>query len=73
MCAPNLIIKGCHWYPFAGPVTQVGDVNYEQALSKASWITPVPGGVGPMTICMLLKVSQNKVLLRAKPAVTRAS
>eukprot|EP00983_Pelagomonas_calceolata_P083055 1156072-Pelagomonas_calceolata.AAC.6 len=35
---------------------QVGDVNYQQGSSKAGWITPVPGGVGPMTICMLLKV-----------------
>lgn len=34
----------------------VGDVNYEQAVAKAGWITPVPGGVGPMTICMLLQV-----------------
>ena len=33
----------------------VGDVQFEQALEKASWITPVPGGVGPMTIAMLLK------------------
>jgi methylenetetrahydrofolate dehydrogenase (NADP+)/methenyltetrahydrofolate cyclohydrolase len=32
----------------------VGDVDYEQALPKVSAITPVPGGVGPMTIAMLL-------------------
>jgi len=32
----------------------VGDVNYEEASKKASYITPVPGGVGPMTIAMLL-------------------
>ena len=32
-----------------------GDVNYEDALSLASYITPVPGGVGPMTIAMLLE------------------
>lgn len=32
-----------------------GDVDYEAALSRASWITPVPGGVGPMTIAMLLQ------------------
>ena len=32
-----------------------GDVNYDSALNKASYITPVPGGVGPMTIAMLLK------------------
>lgn len=33
----------------------VGDVAYEEVAEKASWITPVPGGVGPMTIAMLLK------------------
>ena len=31
-----------------------GDVNTELAARKASWITPVPGGVGPMTIAMLM-------------------
>ena len=33
----------------------VGDVDYEKVSKKASYITPVPGGVGPMTIAMLLK------------------
>lgn len=33
----------------------VGDVDYEEAQKKCSYITPVPGGVGPMTIAMLLK------------------
>lgn len=33
----------------------VGDVDYEGVREKASWITPVPGGVGPMTIAMLLR------------------
>src|SRR5690606_36060829 len=32
-----------------------GDVVFEKAVHKAGWITPVPGGVGPMTITMLLK------------------
>ena len=32
----------------------VGDVDYAAALETAAWITPVPGGVGPMTIAMLL-------------------
>ena len=32
-----------------------GDVDYEQVEPIAGWITPVPGGVGPMTIAMLLK------------------
>lgn len=33
----------------------VGDVDFERVKEKASWITPVPGGVGPMTIAMLLQ------------------
>lgn len=33
----------------------VGDVDFESVSSKASYITPVPGGVGPMTITMLLR------------------
>lgn len=33
----------------------VGDVDFEPVKEKAGWITPVPGGVGPMTIAMLLQ------------------
>ena len=33
----------------------VGDVEFETAKEVASWITPVPGGVGPMTIAMLIQ------------------
>ena len=33
----------------------VGDVEYQPALQRASWITPVPGGVGPMTRACLLE------------------
>lgn len=32
----------------------VGDVEYDRAAERAGWITPVPGGLGPMTIAMLL-------------------
>jgi len=32
----------------------VGDVDYEPAAARAAWITPVPGGVGPMTVACLL-------------------
>ncbi|MDH5492387.1 MAG: bifunctional methylenetetrahydrofolate dehydrogenase/methenyltetrahydrofolate cyclohydrolase FolD [Myxococcales bacterium] len=35
--------------------TLTGDVDFEAASARASWITPVPGGVGPMTIAMLLE------------------
>lgn len=33
----------------------VGDVGYEEAAKRASWITPVPGGVGPMTVATLMQ------------------
>ena len=33
----------------------VGDVDFQSASARASWITPVPGGVGPMTIVMLME------------------
>ena len=42
-----------------------GDVDYEEVSKKASFITPVPGGVGPMTIAMLLK---NTLLARQRKA-----
>ncbi len=46
----------------------VGDVNFNDVCEKASYITPVPGGVGPMTIAMLMQNTltaakkQNKVI-----------
>ncbi len=46
----------------------IGDVNFDQVCEKASYITPVPGGVGPMTIAMLMQNTltaakkQNKVI-----------
>lgn len=33
----------------------VGDVAYDEAKERASFITPVPGGVGPMTVAMLMQ------------------
>ena len=35
--------------------TLCGDVDFEAARQRAAWITPVPGGVGPMTVAMLMK------------------
>jgi methylenetetrahydrofolate dehydrogenase (NADP+)/methenyltetrahydrofolate cyclohydrolase len=37
-----------------GATRLVGDVAYAEAAARAAWITPVPGGVGPMTIAMLM-------------------
>lgn len=39
----------------AGKSRLVGDVNFEEVKSIASYITPVPGGVGPMTVAILLE------------------
>jgi methylenetetrahydrofolate dehydrogenase (NADP+) / methenyltetrahydrofolate cyclohydrolase len=42
-----------------------GDVEYESAARRAGWITPVPGGIGPMTIAMLLSNVVAAALARA--------
>jgi len=41
----------------------LGDVDFEGVSPKASYITPVPGGVGPMTVIMLM---ENTLLAAAK-------
>ncbi|XP_036069561.1 probable bifunctional methylenetetrahydrofolate dehydrogenase/cyclohydrolase 2 isoform X3 [Oryzias melastigma] len=41
--------------PKTGKVRLVGDVDFEGVKDKAGFITPVPGGVGPMTVAMLMK------------------
>lgn len=43
----------------------VGDVGFEAAVARAGWITPVPGGIGPMTIAMLLSSTVDAANLRA--------
>ena len=43
-----------------------GDVHYASCAQKASWITPVPGGVGPMTIAMLMENTLQCFLERMK-------
>jgi len=46
-----------------------GDVEYAAASERAAWITPVPGGVGPMTVAMLME----NTLLAAKVSDEKAS
>ena len=54
----DMVSEGCvvvdAGISFVGGRT-VGDVDFESVREKASHITPVPGGVGPMTIAMLLE------------------
>ncbi len=46
----------------------VGDVEFEAARSRAAWVTPVPGGVGPMTVATLM---ENTVRAAAAAAARR--
>jgi len=46
----------------------VGDVEYEKAAARAGWITPVPGGLGPMTIAMLLSNAVDAAFRRVATA-----
>lgn len=43
-----------------------GDVDFDSVAPKCSYITPVPGGVGPMTICSLMKNTLQAARLRAQ-------
>ncbi|KAG1654745.1 Bifunctional methylenetetrahydrofolate dehydrogenase/cyclohydrolase, mitochondrial [Nymphon striatum] len=52
--------------PDTGKQRIVGDVDFKGVSEKASYITPVPGGVGPMTVAMLMK---NTVLAATKQIV----
>jgi methylenetetrahydrofolate dehydrogenase (NADP+)/methenyltetrahydrofolate cyclohydrolase len=51
----------------------VGDVEFEAARERAAFITPVPGGVGPMTIAMLLKNTVAAAEARTRTGVGGAS
>lgn len=46
--------------------TLCGDVDYDGAVGRAGWITPVPGGVGPMTIAMLMANTLESATARLK-------
>jgi methylenetetrahydrofolate dehydrogenase (NADP+)/methenyltetrahydrofolate cyclohydrolase len=50
----------------------VGDVEFEAAVERAAHITPVPGGVGPMTVAMLLSNTVDAALAKVSVAGVRA-
>jgi methylenetetrahydrofolate dehydrogenase (NADP+)/methenyltetrahydrofolate cyclohydrolase len=52
---PGAVVLDAGYSRPPGRGGDVGDVNTESAAEVASWITPVPGGVGPMTIATLLQ------------------
>lgn len=51
---PGAVVIDAGYNKVEGRKGDVGDVNFEEAVEVASWITPVPGGVGPMTVASLL-------------------
>jgi methylenetetrahydrofolate dehydrogenase (NADP+)/methenyltetrahydrofolate cyclohydrolase len=57
----------------SGKQTTVGDVDFERVRERAGWITPVPGGVGPMTVAMLLANVARAGEVQAEAAAVRAA
>ncbi len=55
MIKPGAAVLDAGYNRVVGKGHDVGDVEYDSASKVAGWITPVPGGVGPMTIAMLLR------------------
>ncbi|MCS6776344.1 MAG: bifunctional methylenetetrahydrofolate dehydrogenase/methenyltetrahydrofolate cyclohydrolase FolD [Chloroherpetonaceae bacterium] len=55
MIKPGAVVIDAGYNRVEGRTGDVGDVHFESAARVAGWITPVPGGVGPMTIAMLLR------------------
>ena len=53
-----------------GTKKTVGDVDFDRVRGRAGWITPVPGGVGPMTVAMLLKNTLRSADLLVAAATT---
>lgn len=51
---PGAVVVDAGYNRVEGRKGDVGDVDFESASQVASWITPVPGGVGPMTVVTLL-------------------
>ncbi|GLI53931.1 bifunctional methylenetetrahydrofolate dehydrogenase/methenyltetrahydrofolate cyclohydrolase FolD [Thermodesulfovibrio yellowstonii] len=69
----NMIKKGAVVIDIGINVTAsgkvVGDVNFDDVKEKASYITPVPGGVGPMTIAMLMENTIHAAKLQQRVAI----
>jgi len=51
---PGAVVIDCGYNKVEGRTKDVGDVAFDEAAERAAWITPVPGGVGPMTVATLL-------------------
>lgn len=52
---PGCVVVDAGYNRLEGRTHDVGDCDYESCSQIASWITPVPGGIGPMTVTSLLQ------------------
>lgn len=66
MIRPGAVVVDAGYNRVEGRSGDVGDVHFESASRVASYITPVPGGVGPMTIAMLLSNTVRAAEMRLK-------
>lgn len=66
MIRPGAVVVDAGYNRVEGRSGDVGDVHFESAAQVASYITPVPGGVGPMTIAMLLSNTVRAAEMRLK-------
>lgn len=62
---PGAVVLDAGYNKVEGEAKDVGDVDFEGASKHASWITPVPGGVGPMTVASLLSNAVSAAELTA--------
>jgi methylenetetrahydrofolate dehydrogenase (NADP+)/methenyltetrahydrofolate cyclohydrolase len=67
MLKPGCVVLDAGYNRVEGRSSDVGDCHYESCAAVASAITPVPGGVGPMTIATLLE-NTVKAAERLNPA-----
>jgi 5,10-methylene-tetrahydrofolate dehydrogenase/methenyl tetrahydrofolate cyclohydrolase len=65
MVKPGAVVIDVGINRIAGPdgkAITVGDVAFDEVLPIAGWLSPVPGGVGPMTVAMLLRNTVDAAL-----------
>jgi methylenetetrahydrofolate dehydrogenase (NADP+)/methenyltetrahydrofolate cyclohydrolase len=63
MVKPGAVVIDVGTHPGAGPNGKMcGDVDFESVFPVASMLTPVPGGVGPMTVAMLMRNTVNAAM-----------
>ncbi|MCZ8138789.1 MAG: bifunctional 5,10-methylenetetrahydrofolate dehydrogenase/5,10-methenyltetrahydrofolate cyclohydrolase [Armatimonadota bacterium] len=63
---PGAVVVDAGYNKVEGRTHDVGDCEYESCAEVASWITPVPGGVGPMTVVSLLMNTVDAAEARLK-------